>query len=88
MNLGIEDACWLAWCIDNDTLDQYSPARLKAAKLVLAETKTQTNAITSNNKLMSWVIKNIAPIAMRNKTIRRKLLTSMLGLDTDPPPWM
>ncbi len=88
MNLGIEDACWLAWCIDKNTLHQYSPARLKAAKLVLAETKTQTNAITSSNKLMSWLIKNVAPIAMRNKTIRQKLLTSMLGLDTAPPPWL
>ena len=88
MNLGIEDACWLAWCIDKNTLHQYSPARLKAAKLVLAETKTQTNAITSNNKLMSWLIKNVAPFAMRNKAIRKKLLTSMLGLDTAPPPWM
>lgn len=88
MNLGIEDACWLAWCIVEDKLANYNPARMKAATLVLAQTKSQTEAITSNHPAKSILMKHIIPILLRFKFLRQQALNTVLGLDTDPPPWL
>jgi len=88
MNLGIEDACWLAWCMAEDRLMEYNPARILAAKHVLAQTQNQTRLITGRLLGASLLLKTIAPIAIKLKFVRQKLLTNMLGLDTAPPPWL
>lgn len=88
MNLGIEDACWLAWCLDTDQLESYNPARMKAAKKVLALTKAQTRVITGKIPGASLLIKYIAPIMLKFKFTRNNMLTQLLGLDTAPPAWL
>ena len=42
MNLGIEDACWLAWLISQDRESDYSNLRIPAVKQVLNDTLRNT----------------------------------------------
>lgn len=88
MNLGIEDACWLAWAICEGRLADYNPARMNAAKHVLAQTRAQTRLITGKLPGAAFIVKCVLPLALKSKFVRNKLLTNMLGLDTAPPPWL
>lgn len=88
MNLGIEDACWLAWLISEGREAEYSAHRVKSARTVLATTHAMTRMILMRNPL-AIALRNMAlPVAARLPAARRRLLTAGAGLDTPPPPWL
>jgi 2-polyprenyl-6-methoxyphenol hydroxylase-like FAD-dependent oxidoreductase len=88
MNLGFEDACWLAWLIAEGRESEYSALRLPAVKLVVDETLSNTRMILMKNPL-TIALRNLAlPIVTRLPWIRRNMVTSVVGLDTPPPPWL
>ncbi|KAA1182881.1 FAD-dependent monooxygenase [Rhizobium tropici] len=88
MNLGIEDACWLAWLIAEGREQEYSALRIPAVKLVLKQTYGLTRLVTMRNPLAIAVRNLFAPLFLRFGSARRTLLRSVAGYDTPRPPWI
>ena len=88
MNLGIEDACWLAWLIDESREAEYSTLRMPAVRHVIRQTRLLTRAVVASR---SWtvILRDLGiPLALRLPPVRDRLLRGLLGLDTPPPPWL
>jgi 2-polyprenyl-6-methoxyphenol hydroxylase-like FAD-dependent oxidoreductase len=88
MNLGIEDACWLAWLIDEGREAEYSTLRMPAVRHVIRQTRLLTRAIVASR---SWTValRDLEiPLALKLPPVRDRLLRGVLGLDTPPPPWL
>ncbi|NTF42446.1 NAD(P)/FAD-dependent oxidoreductase [Rhizobium rhizogenes] len=88
MNLGIEDACWLARLIAEGREQEYSALRIPAVKQVLKQTYGLTRLITMTNPLAIAMRNLIAPLVLRFGPARRVLLRSVAGYDTPKPPWI
>lgn len=88
MNLGIEDACWLAWLISEGREGEYGRLRMPAVKSVLKQTRQLTTLFTMSNPL-AISIRNLAvPVLFRLPAVSRKLLRGVAGYDTPSPPWI
>ncbi len=88
MNLGIEDACWLAWLISEGRQDEYTSLRMEAVEHVLAQTKANTRAILLKNPVMVWLRNNLVPLILNIAPLRRAFIDGVRGLDTPAPPWL
>lgn len=88
MNLGIEDAAWLAWAVEVRAMGIYNTARLTAAKKVLAQTRSQTRLITGKVPFAGIIVRYILPVALKIPFVKNALLTNLLGLDTNKAPWL
>jgi 2-polyprenyl-6-methoxyphenol hydroxylase-like FAD-dependent oxidoreductase len=88
MNLGIEDACWLAWLISEGRESEYSSLRMPVAKHVLRQTENNTRAIPLSNALAIWLRNTLAPLAFKIPIFRDRMLRGVSGLDTPAPPWL
>lgn len=88
MNLGIEDACWLAWLIAEGREQEYSALRIPAVKQVLKQTYDLTRLITMTNPLAIAARNLFAPLLLRFGPARRTLLSNIAGYDTPRPPWI
>ena len=88
MNLGIEDACWLAWLIAEGREQEYSALRIPAVKQVLKQTYALTRLITMTNPLAIAARNLFAPLLLRFGPARRILLQNVAGYDTPRPPWI
>ena len=88
MNLGIEDACWLAWLIAEGREEEYSALRIPAVKQVLKQTYGLTRLVTMKNPLAIAMRNLFAPSLLRFGPARRRLLHSIAGYDTPRPPWI
>jgi 2-polyprenyl-6-methoxyphenol hydroxylase-like FAD-dependent oxidoreductase len=88
MNLGIEDACWLAWLLEQKRSAEYTVLRHPVGERVLKLTAQPTRLISSNSftakTLRRWVVPNVLGI----EWVQKKLLPSLLALDTPPAPWL
>jgi 2-polyprenyl-6-methoxyphenol hydroxylase-like FAD-dependent oxidoreductase len=51
MNLGIEDACWLAWLISEGREGDYDRLRMPAVKTVLKQTRQLDDAVHDEQSL-------------------------------------
>ncbi|MDM9620982.1 NAD(P)/FAD-dependent oxidoreductase [Rhizobium sp. S96] len=88
MNLGIEDACWLAWLISEGREAEYTALRMPAVQTVLKQTRQLTSLITMRNPL-AIAIRNLAvPVLFRLPAFSQRLLHGVSGYDTPPPPWI
>jgi 2-polyprenyl-6-methoxyphenol hydroxylase-like FAD-dependent oxidoreductase len=88
MNLGIEDACWLAWLIAEGREQEYSALRIPAVKRVLKQTYSLTRLITMTNPMAIAARDTLAPLLLRFGPARRELLHNIAGYDTPRPPWI
>ncbi|MFS8051967.1 FAD-dependent monooxygenase [Rhizobium sp. BR 317] len=88
MNLGIEDACWLAWLIAEGREEEYSALRIPAVKRVLKQTYGLTRLITMKNPLAIAARNLFAPLLLRFGPVRHELLHNIAGYDTPKPPWI
>jgi 2-polyprenyl-6-methoxyphenol hydroxylase-like FAD-dependent oxidoreductase len=88
MNLGIEDACWLAWLICEGREAEYSSLRMPAAKHVLRQTENNTRAILLANPAAIWLRNTFAPLAFNIPAFRDRMLRGVSGLDTPAAPWL
>lgn len=88
MNLGIEDACWLAWLIEEGRAADYSTLRLPEVRKVIAQTKTQTRGLFAMNIFERFARDRLAAAALEIAPFKRKALTRITGLDTADPPWL
>jgi len=88
MNLGIEDACWLAYLISEGREQEYSGLRLPAVKMVLKQTYGLTSLVTMRNPVVTGLRNALMPIAVRIPFVADRLLRGIAGYDTPPPPWI
>lgn len=88
MNLGIEDAAWLAWSIENQRSQQYSDDRLITARKVLKGTHIQTKMLTTTSPLIKFLRDRLTPLALKFPAVRRGMVRALTGYDTPVPPWL
>lgn len=88
MNLGIEDACWLAWLISEGRQEEYTGLRMDAVEHVLAQTKAATRGILLQNPAGVWLRNTLAPLALKIPAFRRAFIKAAAGLDTPAAPWL
>ncbi|NLS04710.1 FAD-dependent monooxygenase [Rhizobium sp. P32RR-XVIII] len=88
MNLGIEDACWLAYLISEGRGREYSGRRIPAVKTVLKQTYALTSLVTMRNPVVTGLRNVLSPIAVRIPFVANRLLRGIAGYDTPPPPWI
>lgn len=88
MNLGIEDACWLAYLIAEGREQEYSDLRMPAVRQVMNVTYRLTALITMKNPLVIGLRNLFVPIVLRIPPLTKRLLRSVAGYDTPPPPWI
>ncbi len=88
MNLGIEDACWLAFLHQEKRLGEYTALRHPVGANVLKLTHRLT-ALANANGVMRDVAMAIAlPIIQRSSALQRRVFNNLTALDTPPPPWL
>jgi 2-polyprenyl-6-methoxyphenol hydroxylase-like FAD-dependent oxidoreductase len=88
MNLGIEDACWLAWLIEKGRSADYSAYRHPVGAKVLKLTAQPTRMISSNSLSAKALRRWIIPYVLGMEWVQGRILPSLLALDTPPPPWL
>lgn len=88
MNLGIEDAAWLAWLIETGNTADYTSMRLPVAKRVINLTRAQTNQLFQGGMLSGFAQRNLAPLMLAVPFIEQAALRRLTGLDTPTPPWL
>lgn len=88
MNLGIEDAAWLAWLLSVGRESDFTADRLPTAKQVLRFTKMQTKQVSSRGPFASFVRRNLVPLILGVPPVRRRAIQSLRALDTPVPPWL
>ncbi|MCV9960994.1 FAD-dependent monooxygenase [Pararhizobium sp. BT-229] len=88
MNLGIEDACWLAWLISEGREQDYSDLRMPAVQTVLKETRRNTTFITLKNPFLTGLRSLFLPQLNHVPSFTAEVLRKVSGRDTRPPPWI
>ena len=88
MNLGIEDAAWLAWLMERQELERYSPSRLPVAQRVLRQTRFTTGQVRSQGLIRPLLLRWVLPGLLAVPPIRRAALRRITAQDTPPPPWL
>ncbi len=88
MNLGIEDACWLAYLIAEGREQSYSDLRMPAVRQVLKQTRRLTSLVTMRHPLALAFRDRLVPLVFRMPVVRRLLLRSVAGYNTSRPPWI
>ena len=88
MNLGIEDACWLAWLIEEGRAGEYTRLRMPAVRTVMADTRRMTRLILMRNPILCALRNFAVPLLAAMPRVRQEGLDGVLGLDTPAPPWL
>jgi 2-polyprenyl-6-methoxyphenol hydroxylase-like FAD-dependent oxidoreductase len=88
MNLGIEDASWLAYLIAEGREQEYAATRIPVIRHVLRQTRAQTVLIAVTNPLALAARNVAAPVFLRFGPVKRALLQAVAGYDTPKPPWI
>ncbi len=88
MNLGIEDACWLACAISEGKTNRYTEQRLPAIRKVIEQTKAQTAMLLGANMWERFARDHLAKRLMAIPAFKRAALKRLTGLDTADPPWL
>jgi 2-polyprenyl-6-methoxyphenol hydroxylase-like FAD-dependent oxidoreductase len=88
MNLGIEDAAWLAYLLDQGRADEYTQIRRPIAQRVVAMTRRETDRLFQHNMLSYVVLRYFGRLVLRLPFVERLALNRLTGLDTPPPPWL
>ncbi len=89
MNLGIEDAAWLAWMISTGkAADGYSDARLPVARSVISFTRQQTDQLFRTGPIQSFMRRVLGAPLLVVPFVEQAALRRLTGLDSPNPPWL
>ena len=88
MNLGIEDACWLAWLMEQGRSAVYTALRHPVGERVLRLTAPPTRLIASDDFLAKALLRWVVPAVLGREWVQRRILPGLLALDTPAPPWL
>lgn len=85
MNIGIEDACWLAWLIDKNRTGDYSVLRHPVAAKVLKSTSGLTN-IVMGKSLVAQRLRWLMSLVLGMSVFQRAMLPGLMGLTSPNLP--
>jgi len=88
MNLGIEDAAWLAWLIERGDTVRYTELRHPIAKQVLVQVDRVTRLVSSDGAAATFLRRKVLPFIARRNFIQRNVFKTITGLSTPAPPWL
>jgi 2-polyprenyl-6-methoxyphenol hydroxylase-like FAD-dependent oxidoreductase len=88
MNLGMEDACWLAWLIEQGRADEYSALRHPVGADVLKFTHRFTSFAKSRGHMQDILIRLGLQIFTHLPALQRNAFGMLTALDTPAPPWL
>lgn len=88
MNLGMEDACWLAWLIQQNREQEYTALRHPVGENVLRFTFRFTEFAKARGRLQDLAIRLALPVISHAPAIRRRLFGMLTALDTPAPAWL
>ena len=87
MNLGIEDACWLAWLIEQNRQDEYTSLRHPVGASVLKYTARFTAFARARGPLQDFFLGCVLPVLIGIPKLRNRVFSMLTALDTPPPAW-
>ena len=90
INLGFEDAAWLAWLISRGEADgRYAKERLPVAKRVTNFTRRQTYQLFKAAGPVQKLVRHyIAAPLLAIPVLEQAAIRGLAGLDTTDPPWL
>lgn len=88
MNLGMEDACWLAWLLEQGREAEFTQLRHHVGADVLKLTYNFTNFVKSRGPLQDFVFRFAIPLATKLPFIQKRAFNALTALDTPAPPWI
>ena len=88
MNLGIEDAAWLAWLIERREMNRYTQLRHPIAKQVIAQVDRATRFVSSDGAIATFLRRRFLPPLARTSFVQRHALRMISGLASPAPPWL
>ncbi len=88
MNLGMEDACWLAWLIEQGRAAEYTTLRHPVGADVLRYTYRFTQFVRARGSLQDLALRAGLPVLTNIPPLRNRLFNMLTALDTPPPPWL
>jgi 2-polyprenyl-6-methoxyphenol hydroxylase-like FAD-dependent oxidoreductase len=88
MNLGIEDACWLAWMLAEGQADGYAAARHPVGAQVLRLTSIPTGFLASKARWRRAFLRFVLAPLLGRAFVQRRALPGLLGLNSPPAPWL
>ncbi|HEX2256081.1 MAG TPA: FAD-dependent oxidoreductase [Afifellaceae bacterium] len=88
MNLGIEDAAWLAWQIAEGRTDNYTKDRRPVGRHVLRTVDPATRLMAADGLAARLARRRLLPLLFTIPALRRLALRRLAGQDTPFPPWL
>ncbi len=88
MNLGIEDACWLAWLIEQGREGEFTSLRHQIGADVLSVTHRFTAFAKARGPLQDIVIKLALPVLSHSVFLQKRMFQNLTALNTPAPPWL
>jgi 2-polyprenyl-6-methoxyphenol hydroxylase-like FAD-dependent oxidoreductase len=88
MNLGIEDAAWLAYLIDEGREAEYTTLRRPIGLRVISMTRRQTDRLFQHSMVSHIVLRYFGKWVLWLPFVERLALKRLTGLDTPSPPWL
>lgn len=88
MNLGIEDACWLAWLIEQGRAAEYTNLRHPVGAQVLKFTQSFTSFAKNRGLLQDILIRGLAPLIPLLPPVQSRIFRTLTALDTPVAPWL
>ena len=88
MNLGMEDACWLAWLLEQNREAEYTTLRHPVGADVLKFTHALTSFAKSRGLLQDMFFSFGVPIFTKLPFAQRRAFNMLTALNTPAPPWL
>jgi 2-polyprenyl-6-methoxyphenol hydroxylase-like FAD-dependent oxidoreductase len=88
MNLGMEDACWLAWLIEQGRASEYSALRHPVGADVLRYTYRFTQFAKARGNLQDLALRVGLPLVTGIAPLRNRFFNMLTALDTPSAPWL
>jgi 2-polyprenyl-6-methoxyphenol hydroxylase-like FAD-dependent oxidoreductase len=88
MNLGIEDACWLAWMLTEGRSAEYTQARHPVGAEVLRMTSIPTNFLASKARWRRYFLRLVLSPLLGPAFVQRRVIPALLGLNSPAAPWL
>jgi 2-polyprenyl-6-methoxyphenol hydroxylase-like FAD-dependent oxidoreductase len=88
MNLGIEDAAWLAWLIAEGRTAEYTALRHPVGRRVIQTVDPATRLMASDATVPKFLRRHVLPHLAAIRPLRERFMRRVIGLDTPPPPWL
>lgn len=88
MNLGIEDAAWLAYLIERGETGEYTKLRQPIAQDVIARVDNATRFLVSGGMISTILRHHILPHLAARDFAQRRAFQQIAGLASPAPPWL